>query len=250
MLSGEGLVVGAEGSATSMWSAGRQACRECLAGLVDGLRGDLIEGPAAVLAGSLVAVLIQRRALGLALDLEGVSLVEGGGPRILGAPACPHQPPVVAAQVLSGVVTHLASVLPEEGCGVLLAGEGGVRVVALSNAQAAQRARDPAAFPGDARRAFVFEPRDWLEVLRGADAAGERVLAVFHSHPEGPAHFSAEDRRQTAPEGVPLLPGVAHLVVAFRQGRPAGAIWALWKNGDFVEHRCALPSEDPEKSSG
>jgi [CysO sulfur-carrier protein]-S-L-cysteine hydrolase len=249
-LSGDGLVVGGDGTVTSMWSAGGQACRECLAGRVEGLRADFVRGPSAVLAGTLVAVLVQRRALGLAPDLEGVSIAEGGGPRILDAPLCPHRPPVLATQVLSQVVSHLASVWPEEGCGVLLAGDGGVRVVALPNAQAAHRARDPAAFPRDARRAYVFEPRDWLGVLRRADDAGERLLAVFHSHPEGPANFSAEDRRQAAPEGAPLLPGVAQLVVAFRQGRPDGAVWALWKNGEFVEHPCPLPGEGPEKSVG
>jgi [CysO sulfur-carrier protein]-S-L-cysteine hydrolase len=247
-LSGEGLIVGAQGAATSMWSAGGEACGECLAGLVGGLRTASVRGPAALLAGSLAALLLQRRALGLAPALEGISIVEGGSPRVLAAPVCSHRPPRVTAEVLARVVAHLTSVWPEEGCGVLLAGDHGVRVVPLPNAQAAHRARDPAAFPRDAQAAFVFEPRTWLGLLREAESSGERVLAVFHSHPDGPARFSAEDRRQAAPGGIPLLPGVAHLVVAFHRGRPEGATWALWKNSEFVEHSCALPMEDPEKS--
>jgi proteasome lid subunit RPN8/RPN11 len=242
---GEGLVVGRDGEGTALWSAGEGACPECLAGLARALGADSLGGPAAVLAGSLVALLTQRRALGLAPELEGASITARGIPGVLAAPGCVHRPPRVPPEVLSRVVAHLASVWPEEGCGVLLAGDGGVRVVPLPNAQASHRARDPVAFPRDARRAFVLEPRDWLGVLRSAESSGQQVLAVFHSHPDGPAHFSAEDRRQAAPDGTPLLPGVSHLVVALRQGRPTGATWAVWKNGDFVESPCPLPAQQP-----
>lgn len=245
MPGGEGLVVGSDGQGTSLWSAGEGACPDCLAGLARGLGADSLGGPAAVLAGSLVALLAQRRALGLAPALEGASITARGIPGALAAPSCVHRPPRVEPQVLSRVMAHLASVWPEEGCGVLLAGDGGIQIIPLPNAQAAHRARDPAAFPRDARRAFVLEPGDWLGVLRSAEPSGQRVLAVFHSHPDGSAHFSAEDRRQAAPDGTPLLPGVSYLVVAFREGRPTGGCWAVWKNGDFVESPCALPTPEP-----
>jgi proteasome lid subunit RPN8/RPN11 len=245
-LSGAGLVVGGVANTTRIWSAGGGACEECLSGLLHELEPAALRGPRAVVAGGLVALLAQRRILGLAPTVEGLALAEVGTLRVLPVPPCRHRPPELGAALLSAVVAHLISVWPEEGCGVLLAGEGGIRMVPLSNAQARHHARDPADFPQDARRAFVFEPRDWLGVLRSADASGERVLAVFHSHPDGPARFSTEDRRLAAPDGIPLLPGVAHLVVALRAGHPTGAAWALWKDGDFVEFSCPLPEQGLE----
>ena len=101
----------------------------------------------------------------------------------------------------------------------MLVGRGdSIRLVPMENAQAAHHARDPDAFPRSPRTAFSFDPRAWLALLREVDAAGEQVLAIAHSHPDGVAHLSAEDRRWAAPDGQPLLPGIAHLVIAFRRG--------------------------------
>jgi proteasome lid subunit RPN8/RPN11 len=80
------------------------------------------------------------------------------------------------------------------------------------------------------------DPSTWLQ--QDAEARGEALAALVHSHPEGPARFSDEDRRQAAPDGIPLFPGMAHLVVAFRAGVPATAVWALWKAGGFDEVPC------------
>ena len=99
----------------------------------------------------------------------------------------------------------------------------------------------PRPFPGTARTAFSLDPRAWLSLLREADRTGERILAIAHSHPEGGAGFSAEDRRQAAPDGQPLLPGVAHLVIDFEGGRPQSGRWAVWADGDFLEAACPLP---------
>ncbi|MGZ6098369.1 MAG: Mov34/MPN/PAD-1 family protein, partial [Myxococcaceae bacterium] len=91
--------------------------------------------------------------------------------------------------------------------------------------------------------AFSLDPHAWLALLRSTEAAGERVLAIAHSHPDGGDRLSAEDRRWAAPDGQALFPGVAHLVVAFRAGRPASARWSLWSEGDVVEWDCPLPEK-------
>src|SRR5262249_34461243 len=156
-------------------------------------------------------------------------------------PRCAHRSPALPAEVLTAVLAHLRAAWPEEACGVLLEGESGPRFLPLANAQAAHHARDPDAFPRDARRAFTIEPARWLRVLKDAEAGGDRVAALVHSHPQGPARFSDEDRRQAAPDGLPLFPELAHLVVAFERGRPAKAVWALWRNGGFCELDCPLP---------
>jgi len=143
--------------------------------------------------------------------------------------------------MLTELVRHLSAALPDEGCAVLLGREDQVRLVPMENAQARHHARDPEAFPRTARTAFSLDPRAWLALLREADRTGERILAIAHSHPESGAGFSAEDRRWAAPDGQPLLPGVAHLVIAFQGGRPRSARWAVWADGDFLETDCLLP---------
>ena len=112
---------------------------------------------------------------------------------------------------VSSILAHLARCYPEEGCGVVLHGPAGHRVVPVRNAAAS-------------RRAFSFDPSDWLALLTEADRRGEQVSCIFHSHPDQPAHLSAEDLRRTAPTGEPLLPGAALLVVSVHQGRPESAL--------------------------
>ncbi|HEY1416906.1 MAG TPA: Mov34/MPN/PAD-1 family protein, partial [Myxococcaceae bacterium] len=234
-----GVIVGSDAGRVVLWSLGETGCRACL---LDGARG--LAPPvvgAGVQLGSLIALLVQRRALGLAAPIEGLEVSSGGETSTLAPRPCPHRPPVVPEAVLRALLAHLTSALPDEGCAVLVGREDQVRLVPMQNAQAIHHARDPAAFPRTARTAFSLEPRAWLGLLREADRTGERVLAVAHSHPDGGTHFSGEDRRCAAPDGQPLLPGVAHLVVAFSGGRPRTARWALWSDGDFLEIDYPLP---------
>ena len=113
---------------------------------------------------------------------------------------CSHRRALPLA-VLAEAVRHLEACYPEEGCGVVLEGAAGPRWVPLNNAYAAWAARDPRGFPRDARSAFLFEPAEWLALLKQADARGERPVCIVHGHPDGAAAFSAEDRQQAAPEG-------------------------------------------------
>jgi len=237
-----GVVVGSDAGARVLWSVAGDACRGCLREVTKGLGPPELPEAASVQLGSLLAFLVQRRALGLAAALEGLAISPIGELSTLATPACAHRPPSVPESVLAELLRHLSAALPEEGCAVLLGREDQVRLVPMENAQARHHARDPDVFPRSARTAFTLDPRAWLELLREADRAGERVVAIAHSHPDGGAGFSAEDRRWAAPDGQPLLPGVAHLVIAFRAGRPWSARWALWAEGDFLETVCPLPA--------
>lgn len=237
-----GVVVGVAAGTHVVWSIAEEGCNDCLGLAIRDLAPPEIQGPGAIQLGTLLAFLVQRRALGLASPLEGIRMSREGVLSTLPAPQCVHRPPVVPASVLTALLRHLAAALPDEGCAVLVGREDQVRLVPMENAQGAHHARDPQAFRRSARTAFSLEPRAWLTVLRQADQAGERVLAIAHSHPEGPSSFSAEDRRWAAPDGQPLLPGVAHLVVAFGGGRPRSACWAVWAEGDFRVSDCPLPA--------
>jgi proteasome lid subunit RPN8/RPN11 len=110
----------------------------------------------------------------------------------------------------------------------------------LLNAYDRYHATDPVRFPHTSATAYLFEPREWLALHEEADALGEQVACVFHSHVNGSANFSAEDRAQAAPAGQPLLPGVSYLVVAVDRGRATEARLFQWFEGDFLDHPVPL----------
>lgn len=234
------VAVGRRADRWVLWAANVEACAACLASAVEGAQapGD---GAEAIQAGALVALLFQRLVLGMAPPLSGMGMAADGRMEVLDAPDCPHPRPVPAS-VLALAVRHLEACAPEEGCGVVLQGPLGMRWVALRNAYGTWKGYDAEAFPRSARTAFLFEPTEWLKLLREADAASERVAFIVHAHPEGPAAFSAEDRAQAAPGGLPLFPDVGYLVVALREGRAEKAVQARWQGGAFREWPFFLPS--------
>jgi proteasome lid subunit RPN8/RPN11 len=138
---------------------------------------------------------------------------------------------------LGPVLRHLETAYPNEGCGVLLRNptSGRWRVHPMRNAYDDYRARDPASYPRTSRTAYVFDSREQLRVWEMAEAAGERVACVFHSHADVGAYFSAEDRAMAAPDGEPLLPGMVYLVVAVDRGKATAARLFWWNGMDFSE---------------
>ena len=143
---------------------------------------------------------------------------------------------------LRQVIEHLESTYPNEGCGVLLRSNatGRWRVVPLRNAYDEYHARDPARFPRTARTAYVFASKEQLRVWEGAEATGETVACIFHSHTDVGAYFSREDQAMAAPEGQPLWPGVSYLVVAVDAGRATDARCYWWEDKGFRERQIPL----------
>src|SRR5207244_3395356 len=85
--------------------------------------------------------------------------------------------------------------------GAVLLGPQGHRIWPLDNAYDRYHAKDPLQFPRTSRTAYRFDPRDWLRVTEEADARGEQVSCIFHSHGDVGAYFSAEDTAMAAPDG-------------------------------------------------
>jgi proteasome lid subunit RPN8/RPN11 len=222
-----------------LWAAGEEACGACLLESVAGV-GAPGDGPEAIQAGALVALMYQRLVLGLAPALSGMGMGTDGRMEVLEVPACRH-PPKIPEAVLAEAVRHLEACYPDEGCGVLVSGPDGMRWAALRNAYGSWAARDPVGFPRSARTAFLFEPSEWLALMREADGAAERVACIVHSHPDGQAAFSADDASQAAPAGLPLLPGVDYLVVSLVQGEAKQAVLVRWRDGGFQEWPFFLP---------
>lgn len=84
--------------------------------------------------------------------------------------------------LLNQMLDHLQTCYPLEGCG-LLAGNDRGRVTAV--------------YPIDnilhSPTAYEMDPQQQIEIMLALEAAGWRLLAIYHSHPQGPAHPSARD---------------------------------------------------------
>jgi proteasome lid subunit RPN8/RPN11 len=144
---------------------------------------------------------------------------------------------------LSEIIRHLEAAYPQEGCGVILrmGPNGPWRIRPISNAYDPHHEADPVRFPHTSRTAYLFEPREWLKLNLEADARGERIACVFHSHVNGIAELSAEDRAQALPDGHPILPRVSYLVVAIVRGRAMEARLFRWVGGEFRDRLVPLP---------
>lgn len=127
-------------------------------------------------------------------------------------------PPIYLDEVLRAAVAEGERCYPVEGCGLIFQDRaGGQRFVAMDNVLDRYHARDPVRFPRTARTGYFMDPRAQLAVWEAAEAKGERLIAIVHSHADVGAYFSAEDRALAlTEEGEPLQPGVEYLVLSVR----------------------------------
>lgn len=150
---------------------------------------------------------------------------------------------------LDAVEAHARRCYPAECCGLLAGPSDEVALVdaALPFDNLADRyhADDPAAFPRTSREAYLMNGALVLDAVARAAAAGRRVKAIYHSHCDRGAYFSAEDERRAREEGA-LLHAVAWLVTSARDGGRVDdhRLFAYDAAADaFVER--ALASEAP-----
>ncbi len=104
---------------------------------------------------------------------------------------------------------------PEEACGLIVEHRGALEAVCCENQQNRLHALDPVTYPRSANTAYSIDP---LELVR-AEGAGKALCGIFHSHPDRGAYFSEEDTLSALggdPDGDPVLPGVAYLVLSAR----------------------------------
>jgi [CysO sulfur-carrier protein]-S-L-cysteine hydrolase len=94
------------------------------------------------------------------------------------------------------LIAHAQEGFPLEVCG-LLGGRGGLVSTAyrLTNTDASNEH-------------YSMEPREQFAAVKAMRAAGEEMLAIYHSHPETPARPSEEDIR------LALTPGVSYVIIS------------------------------------
>ena len=97
------------------------------------------------------------------------------------------------------MIDHLKACYPLEGCGLLAGNEKGVvtAVYPIDNIL-----KSPAA--------YEMDPQQQIETLLALEATGWLLLAIYHSHPQGPAHPSARDI------ALAFYPEALHIIVSLR----------------------------------
>ncbi|GDY12054.1 hypothetical protein LBMAG53_09320 [Planctomycetota bacterium] len=127
-------------------------------------------------------------------------------------------PPPLAASLIDLALAGY----PGEICGLLFAaGSGGdqaVRVLAMDNLADRLHALDPVEHPHTSRNYFTMNELKVSKAVAAAEAAGERWLAIYHSHINCGAYFSAEDIAAAAPDGACVYPQIWQVVIDVRGG--------------------------------
>lgn len=130
-----------------------------------------------------------------------------------------------------------------ETCGFVLRRPGPagpvLEAVAATNAIDRYHAVDPVHFPRTSRDGYLVEPRELLRLFEELAATGGEIAAVWHSHVEAGAHFSALDRADALVDGAPVLPGAEYLVLGLSRGRVTATRRYVLEGGGFVEHPLA-----------
>jgi [CysO sulfur-carrier protein]-S-L-cysteine hydrolase len=128
---------------------------------------------------------------------------------------------------------------PFECCGFIIGDATTEEVRPITNIQNRKHAEDPAAFPRDARTAFLMEPKEHLEVMNEVDRRRLGLRAVYHSHPDHDAYFSATDRTQACSfdPSEPDYPDTIYIVMSIRAGKFVRAAAFAWdpEKKEFAE---------------
>jgi [CysO sulfur-carrier protein]-S-L-cysteine hydrolase len=131
---------------------------------------------------------------------------------------------------------------PNDACGLVFESPTGIRVEPIENVVDRYHAKDPERFQRTSRTAYLMDPRKQLVALEQAEAGGERLVAVYHSHADVGSYFSEEDRAQAlSAGGEPLLSGVEYLVLSIRAAGCDAIKGFVFDNGAWRERSLALP---------
>lgn len=138
--------------------------------------------------------------------------------------------------LLAEIHAAARAAFPDEACGFVVERGGGLEVVRVTNIQNQKHAEDPALFPRTAATAYTMGP-EAVPILVGHERGALTIHAIFHSHPQHAAYFSAEDKRQATVWDEPSYPDATQLVVSVIDGEVRDVKAFRWQAAarDFVE---------------
>jgi proteasome lid subunit RPN8/RPN11 len=149
------------------------------------------------------------------------------------------KPYAISKPTFDRIVAQAEHDFPDETCGFIIGDASSDEVRAIANIQNAMHSKDPAAFPRDARTAYLMEPKEHLAVMTEVDRRRVQILAVYHSHPDHDAYFSATDRAQACSfdPAEPDYPDTVYLVISVKSGKFVRAAAFAWNTSarEFAE---------------
>jgi proteasome lid subunit RPN8/RPN11 len=104
----------------------------------------------------------------------------------------------LAPGILEDVFQHAKAALPNEACGLLVGQAVAERFIPVKNVAASSHE-------------YEMDSAELIAVFRDLRSTGEKLLAIFHSHPDGPAEPSKTDIDRA------YYPEAAHLIVSLAQ---------------------------------
>lgn len=140
---------------------------------------------------------------------------------------------------LAAIHAHAREAYPEECCGMIIERDGREEIVRVANIQNELHAQDPVQFPRTAAIAYMMGP-EAAPVLIRSERGELRLLAIYHSHPNQEAYFSAEDRRQACgASDEPTYPQAGQIVMSVRNREVCATKVFLWdpEAHDYLEAR-------------
>jgi len=132
----------------------------------------------------------------------------------------------IPPHILAECYRHGIEAYPEEACGLITESAEGVleKVCRTRNLMDEFHCLEPDKYPRTNRNGYVIDP---LEMLR-LEELGCRLRVVYHSHPGMAAYFSEEDQDKAFFNGRPWLLGIDYLVLGIEEGKPNGAVLAVF----------------------
>ncbi len=122
----------------------------------------------------------------------------------------------LAPGILEEVIEHSKACYPEEGCGLI----AGARNVGSMFAPIENALKSPTE--------YEMEPAQLIHALREMRSAGTQLVAIYHSHPRGPAQPSKKDIERA------YYPEAAHLIVSLAEReRPQIAAFRIMDGETF-----------------
>ncbi len=115
------------------------------------------------------------------------------------------------APLIEAIIDQARAALPEESCGLVAGHQGrAARLYPVENTR-----HSPVA--------YEMDPRQQVQAMLAIENDGLELLAIYHSHPAGPAHPSPSDVAQACyPEQAQLIISLAGEEAVVRAFRIAG----------------------------
>ena len=116
----------------------------------------------------------------------------------------------LAPGLLEEIVEHAKKCYPKEGCGLVVGSRPeGLRFIPVENAKASSSE-------------YEMDPAELTGVWRKLRNTGDELVAIYHSHPFGPAELSKRDIERA------YYPEAAHLIVSLAETeRPRAAAFRI-----------------------